>query len=410
MPDRSVPSPRIAAILLVLVGLAGCRPAASRPAGMTTRDSLGILIVENPDPAQLRAPWLLDTTSAVDIGSQSADPNQEFSGFVFPVLLSDGRIVVANGGTSELRFFGPDGTWIKSIGRRGAGPGEFENLGWLDGGAGDTLRTYDWSLRRLSVFSAAGDFVRPVSLLIGGEVSSPRPLGILRDGRLVAQSQNAVTIESKPGAGRDTVPLFALDLSRGVADSLGRYPGHEHLIHTGKGSVSAGSLPFGRNLHVLVHESEVYVGTSDGPEVLVLGFDGRVERVMRWTAAPVPVTPADIEAYTEAISQEFGPGQEERREQFLLRLKQTPFPKLKPAYAGLLAGPQGSIWVRRYAEPDRSAPVDFEVFDSTGRWLGGVRMPSGFDPSRITTGAVVGTWKDANHVQHVRVYRLIAGR
>src|SRR5687768_18175103 len=33
--------------------------------------------------------------------------NQEFSGFVIPVLLSDGRIVVANGGTSELRFFGP---------------------------------------------------------------------------------------------------------------------------------------------------------------------------------------------------------------------------------------------------------------------------------------------------------------
>ena len=123
----------------------------------------------------------------------------------------------------------------------------------------------------------------------------------------------------------------------------------------------------------------------------------------------MPVTPADIEAYTEASSQEFGPGEEERRERFLLRLKQTPFPKWKPASAGLLAGPEGSLWVRRYAEPDRSAPVDFEVFDSTGRWLGGVRMPSGFDPARITAGAVVGTWRDDNDVPHVRVYRLIPG-
>ena len=405
MPRRQIP-----AFVLLLGGLSGCRTSVSPPPGMTTRDSLGILIVENRAPAETGASWILDTSSVIDIGSRSADPNQEFSGFVIPVLLSDGRIVVANGGTSELRFFGPDGRWMMTAGRRGAGPGEFENLGWLDVGAGDTLRTYDWSLRRLSVFSANGAFVRPVSLLIGGEVSSPRPLGMLNDGRLVAQSQNAVTIESKPGAGRDTVPLFALDLVRGAADSLGRFPGHEHLIHTGKGSVSAGSLPFGKDLHVLVHNSRVYVGTADGPELLVLGTDGRVERVVRWTAASVPVTPADIEAYTEAVSQDFGPGQEERRDRYLLRLKETPFPKWKPAYAGLLAGPGGSIWVRRYSEPDRSAPTDFEVFDSTGRWLGGVRMPSGFDPARITAGAVIGIWRDENDIPHIRVYRLNPGR
>ena len=409
MASRLVFSSPIA-LLLAFGGLSGCKSAAAPPSGMTTRDSLGIVIVENGAPASLRAPWLLDTVSVIDIGSQSADSTQEFSGFVIPVLLSDGRVVVANGGTSELRFFGPDGKWVKSVGRKGGGPGEFENLGWLDVSVGDTLRTYDWGLRRLSVFTAEGTFLRPVSLLTGGEVSSPRPLGMLRDGRLIALSQNAVTIESKPGAGRDTVPLFALDLIRGVADSLGRFPSHEHLIHTGKGSVSAGSLPFGKDLHVLVHGSRVYVGTADGPEVLVLGTNARVERVVRWPAASVPVTPADIEAYTEAASQEFGPGQEERRERFLLRLKQTPFPKWKPAYAGLLAGPEGSIWIRRYTEPDRSAPTDFEVFDSTGRWLGGVRMPSGYDPTRITPSAVVGTWRDENEVQHVRVYRLIPGR
>lgn len=377
---------------------------------MTTRDSLGIPIVENGAPAAIRAPWSLDTVSVIDIGSQSADPSQEFSGFVIPVLLSDGRIVVANSGSSELRFFGPNGAWVKSVGRRGGGPGEFEDLGWLDAGAGDTLRTYDWGLRRLSVFSPEGDFVRPVFLHAGGELWSPRPLGMLGDGRLIAQSQNAVTLESRPGAGRDTVPLFALDLIRGVADSLGNFPGHESMIHTGKGSVSAGSLPFGKDLHVLVHGSRVYVGTADGPEVLVLGTDGKVERVVRWTAAPVPVTPADIEAYTQAMSQEFAPGQEERRERFLLRLKQTPFPKWKPAYAGLLAGPEGSIWIRRYTEPDWSAPTDFEVFDSTGRWLGEVRMPAGYVPIRITADAVVGTWSDDNDVKHVRVYRLMPGR
>jgi hypothetical protein len=37
-------------------------------------------------------------------------------------------------------------------------------------------------------------------------------------------------------------------------------------------------------------------------------------------------------------------------------------------------------------------------------------MPSGYDPARIAAGAVVGTWRDDNDVQHVRAYRLIRGR
>ena len=92
MPSRFVSSSPIA-LLLVFGGLSGCKSSAAPPAGMTTRDSLGIPIVENGAPAAIRAPWSLDTVSVIDIGSQSADPSQEFSGFVIPVLLSDGRIV-----------------------------------------------------------------------------------------------------------------------------------------------------------------------------------------------------------------------------------------------------------------------------------------------------------------------------
>lgn len=395
--------------VFALVASSACG-RTEQQATTTSRDSLGILIVENQAPAHTGAPWTLNTVAVIDLGSQSADPHQEFSDFVSPVRLTDGRLVVANGGSNELRIFGPDGRWQKSVGRKGSGPGEFVQLGWLDAGTGDTLRTYDWSLQRFSVFSSDGAFQRAVSLRSTGERSSPRPVGVLGDGRLIVQRQTSVTPNSKPGVGRDTVPLQVYDATGSLSDSLGRFPGPEHLIKTGKSSVSVSSLPFGKDLFVAVHESRLYVGTSDGPEILVKRPDGVIERIVRWRTAPVPVTPADIDAYITAFAEGWPPGREETRDRFVRMLREAPFPKWKPSYAGLLVGPDGSIWVRRYTDPDKSAPTTFEVFDSTGRWLGEVGMPAGYAPTQIAPGFVVGTWNDAEDVPHVRVYRLVQRR
>lgn len=396
------PRPGIAA--LALVASSACVGTAQEADTTTSRDSLGIVIVENEAPPRTEAPWRLDTASVIDLGSQSGDPHQEFSDFVHPVRLTDGRLVVANGGSNELRIFGPDGKWQKSVGRQGSGPGEFQQLGWLDVGTGDTLRTYDWGLLRFSVFSSDGVFLRTVSLR---SIGQHRPAGVLADGRLIVQRQNFVTPDSKPGVGRDTLPLQVYDDTGNLSDSVGRFPGSEHLIQTGKGSVSVSSLPFGKDLFVVAHGSRLYVGTSDGPEILVKTPDGVTERIVRWRTAPVAVTPGDIEAYIAAASEGWPPGREERRDRFVRMLREAPFPKWKPSYAGLLVGPEGWIWVRRYTEPDKSAPTTFEVFDSTGRWLGEVGMPAGYTPTQITPGFVVGTWLDADDVRHVRVYRLV---
>ena len=384
---------------LGLIAAASCRPARS-PAS-TTRDSLGSQSVENQTPVQADAPWMLDSLPVVDLGG-AGDPTEEFSGVVLPFRLSDGRVVVANGGTNELRFFGPGGGWLKTVGRKGSGPGEFEQLGWLDLGVGDTLRTYDWSLRRLSVFTAHGDFQR----LITPRSESFRPVGVLADGRLLALSQTVFTPSSKSGAGRDSMQLQVYDADGVLRDSLGRFPGNEHLVETGPNSVRVSGLPFGKNLIVVVGPGRLYVGTADGPEFTLLKPDGAPEKIVRWTAAPVPVTPADIEAHVAAVGEGWRPGEEAMRDQFLKMVRRAPFPKWKPAYAGLLVDPDGSIWVRGYTEPDPEAPTEFEVFDAAGRWLGRVGMPARFIPTQIRDGFVTGTWKDPDDVLHVRAYRL----
>src|SRR5688572_2835117 len=75
--------------------------------GPSRRDSAGVEIVENRGaPAWTSATaWTVADTPSVSIGGNESDSTALFSRVQNAVRLGDGRIVVANGGTRELRFY-----------------------------------------------------------------------------------------------------------------------------------------------------------------------------------------------------------------------------------------------------------------------------------------------------------------
>ena len=75
-------------------------------------------------------------------------------------LTSRGQIIVANAGTGEVRVFDSDGAFVGAVGRRGQGPGEYQHLTGIELFARDSLIVFDRDLRRLSVFSPSGQFLR----------------------------------------------------------------------------------------------------------------------------------------------------------------------------------------------------------------------------------------------------------
>jgi hypothetical protein len=81
-------------------------------------------------------PW--DVREHVTIGVEAGDPTAEFGRIAGVVKLPDGSIAVADGGNAEVRIFAADGTYQRTVGRRGAGPGEFSSLTRLVV-SGDTL-------------------------------------------------------------------------------------------------------------------------------------------------------------------------------------------------------------------------------------------------------------------------------
>jgi hypothetical protein len=98
----------------------------------------------------------------LSIGVQSGDSAYEFSGVTSAVRLSNGEIVVADGRSSQLRWFDARGKFLRRVGRRGQGPNEFARFIRIYPGTADTVIVL--SGRRFHFIAPDGRFARTDTL------------------------------------------------------------------------------------------------------------------------------------------------------------------------------------------------------------------------------------------------------
>ena len=73
--------------------------------------------------------------------------------------------------------------------------------------------------------------------------------------------------------------------------------------------------------------------------------------------------------------------------------------------SGLVADPEGHVWVRPY-RPESGMPERWWVVDLSGGLLGQVELPTRFRPMAIGADYVLGITTDELDVPLVRMYRL----
>ena len=397
-----------AAAGMLLSGLA-CAGGETDGSGATVRDSAGIEIVENTGPAwRDGSGWRLAATPDLDIGVLEGADEYQLYQVRDAKRLSDGRIVVANGGTSELRFYDSGGTYLASAGREGGGPGEFQQLGWMRTFGDDSLMVYDFSLGRMSVFDGQGDFGRSFKITPVGGASFVIGVDVFSDGTVLAKSPLIFAAGIENGLNRRD-ELFQTHTATGdPVDSLGAFPGPEQFIQTGGSgnlrTVAITTLPFGRNPTAAVEGTRFCFGASDTYEIACYERDGTLRRLMRRSVAPRPVTPADFEAYKEQDLA--GVDDETARRDAERRYAEMPVPETMPAYATFTFDASGNLWVREFTVGE-VASWPWTVFDPEGRMLGTIALPADFRVTQIGDDFVLGLWRDDLDVEHVRLYRLI---
>lgn len=390
-------------LLVAATATASCGVAESAST-VTVSDSLGVRLVQNHGAAGI--PGIvprLDSAEPVRIGTVDGDARYQFFRLSGAVRLSSGTIVVAVGGTQDVRWFGANGEWIRSVGGHGSGPGEFQWVRSLLRLPGDSILIEDPISARMTLYDANGRFVR--SWLIGAD--RPSPIGRLADGGLVAIPER--TINEPPGFVRFEAAVVRY--TGGTTDTIGTFAGSESFTMMcgpdNSGLCNLG-LPYGPDAVGAVSDDAVFVGNGATYEIRRFTPSAGLTAIIRRDEPLVPLTAERVAWQLDSL---LGAVPPVRREMMRERLVSRPAPATMAAFSQIIADDVGRIWVGRPAALiDGSVGLketrEWDVFDADGRFIGAVALPTSLRVMSISDGHIVGIALDDDGVEYVEVHRL----
>lgn len=397
---------RTASILFLALSLPGCG-AEQRPVdSLRVRDSAGVEIASIP-VADAPA-WHVDSIPFVDIWTAEGVEGQDLGLPWASRRLSDGRIVISNAQTNELRFYRPDGTFITAAGGRGQGPGEFSLIAAIHLMGGDTMVVVDAQQPRLNLFDPVGRFIRTITLQ-PLEDRLPRLRGLIGDSVAVYRVPLYQRSGGVSSAVRDTFLVASQSLQGGPYLQIGRFPATERFNQlTPSGDVAQWPFPFACGFFTAVADGLLWIGISDSYELRAYdAAGGALERILRVDVSARPVENRDRRRFVEhQLASAEGPDQERlyREVQRILE-----FPVTMPAFADLKNDSEDNLWVQEFEVPwSETAPV-WHVYTPRGVRRATVRLPVGLDVHDIGSDYLMGLWRDALGVEHIRAYRLQKG-
>lgn len=392
----------------MLVSAGGCDSSEERgeqPA-YVMRDSAGVTIVENRRPSWSAGDaWRIAPDPSHRIGRRQGRPEEEFAGVAAAVPLADGGIAVADEGSGQIRFFDDTGNFVRSVGSRGNGPGEFTMLADAGSAPDGTVWAYDFALRRISWIAPSDG--RLASMTLGPEPPVLAATGAL-PGRsfVLRQLWGAARTAgaTREGIRRDPVAVVRFDSAGRLRDTIAAPPGREVVIRVEDGRGVMTRRPFGADLVTAVRDGRIVIGRQDVPVLEEFTGDGTLRRrIALPERGDRRLQSAEIEAH---VARGLVDVSAERRPSVRSELAGLPYPEEMPAYGRLVPGAGDYLWVSQWTPADLPARR-WSIIDPRGVWLGDIELPPGFRLLAVADDRIVGVERDDLDAETVVVYPLV---
>lgn len=335
-------------------------------------------------------------------------PDEYLFGNISSIAVDDEHTVyVFDGQAREVRVFDSGGTYIRTLGGPGEGPGEFSRVEAIAVLPDGRLVVRDAGTKHIKLFGPGPDDTDQWSYSVSNTMSyGSTPLYTDVHGRTFQADPQWNTADQIVVFGPDGTQVDKFPEPWGDYEEPSSFP--------------IPFLPFG---HWAVHPAgHLITGFPSDYRIDVIRDDGvlRIERA----AEPARVSGDERTYYRDMITgqqQEMSPG---------WRWQGPAIPEHKPYFEDFIAGRQGRIWVRLATEsrpvdnprydPDRpgSSPVvwrshlRYDVFEGDGTYLGAIEPPSGFSawPTPVFDGdRVWAAARDELGVGRVVRYRIEVG-
>ncbi len=341
-------------------------------------------------------------------------------GNVSAVYATTDEIYVLDRSVPEVRAYDSAGRHLRSIGRRGQGPGEL-STGASDVAVGPTGRVFvrDAGNGRINIYSAEGEPVDEVPLFDQVAVDRTRMIhadggGIWMPVRVPGQDETSsrfgFRIHTVDGPVGEPVLVPEIEYDRRVV----------RLPNGGEAEL----VPFAAAFTwTMAYDGSVVAGATDRYELQIIRPSGGTLVIER-SGGLVPVEPDEADYWTRVVRAQLGRGQG-------LSWIGENIPDHKPAFSWILPAPSGELWLLRAGPADPGAcplppeelavtpdPMAWtsclfgklivDVFGPDGRYLGNV---DGFPPLAQTPfvagDTVVAATQDEVGTIMVKRYRLV---
>lgn len=391
-------SARIAAVVAICHLCLACKSDRATLAAETTFSAIekpSQVVLDNYDAATRLA-----MTRVNAFCYQRDDQSCEFRRFEHAEILPEGGVILADQ-SSSVREFTTRGEFVRSFGRRGAGPGEMQVIGGVSVLEDHTVVVLDVAGFRLLRFSSDGsplstrngtflDGTVDVRLSRGNYATMMVPAADSVGARVIARIIGRQSERDSISLAMFTIGALSRRGSTGVAtrppftpDLLWAYNGDSTVVLSG-----------GQDFDFLIYR-------AGDPAVLV-----------KSTQRAITVSSHDRDSAAFARRNPGGrpsnaPGYNDFVEDQIRRM-----PSMRPVIAAILIDSNGSIWIRSAVEQ----PLDslgrrqsrWDVFDGGGHRRGYVRLPATARILRASADLIAVAETEEIGREFVVVYRLDA--
>jgi len=338
-----------------------------------------VTVVKNPKQPMYKEDFCT-IKEDLSIGKAEGQEGYMFNRIQDIAVDDNGDIYAADSQATQIRVFDPKGKFLRTIGRKGQGPGEFTGIHSIQITANKELMLYDDWQHRLVYFSLAGQFIRSkhfsVSIGTMGRLNPHSPLYC--DSRENYYIVTGYTEFPKVFKAHVEILKIGGDLKFAT------------LVRTVDHDPSGPFNVFGiEELYCqLMAEDNVLVGNSKDYELQIFDPQGKIIKKISRDYDPVPVTEAKK-------------NEERKKRDSITRWE---FPRDHFPMSFLAADDEGRIFVRTWEKPAQGQGYFFDVFDPEGKYI--TRIPLSFSPRVLKKGNLYAIEADEAGFQCVKRYKM----
>jgi hypothetical protein len=346
-------------------------------------------------------------------GAAATGPEYEFTVIRDVAVGPNGSMYVTQGQEQEIRVYDALGKYVRTIGRKGGGPGEFTGLGSI-GFVADTLYATDFRQRRMTLFRADGSLISTIvaeasePTRFDSVVFRPSPVVLLADGSALGSASYAA--DQVANGKIKAAPVYRLTRTAKVLEIVAWVP-----VGSGQGSVMSGTRamfftqPFSDApitvfaapvRRIFVIERSAQSGTS-AFRVTAINAGGDTLWTRAHSYRPVPLGSFRADSVRNALVGRLSGGRGAFTPDQIGKAVYIPDHQVTITRA--FAAADGSLWLRREQFSD---PVTWTVIAPNGNIAATLALPPNVRPITVIGDQVWGVELDDDDVPQLVRYRI----